>query len=247
MRYLAYDLLSPAKDGPLLRDSEVSVGWEVYSAGRLHGVRAEVVRRGAAWMPVGETARNPVATGRVGSKVTAGDRKQHRAYRGAMRKLILAFALLGCENAPDPADQDIVVKDETVARLSRQLGQQDNVDDARRAFRLLVQAGQKGIDVIMALDSAGAMNERVWRGVRRGSRLTDEVCPQLPEFTACVQNACRRKLGITGHGTFQFSCRDLPRIRGAFRPEELEGFAAQCGADTLATPFGDERQGGVCP
>ena len=154
-----------------------------------------------------------------------------------MRKVILAFALLGCENAPDPADQDIVVKDETVARLSRQLGQQDNFDDAHRAFRLLVQAGQKGIDVIMALDSAGAMNENVWRGVRRGL-LTDEVCPQLPEFTACVQNAARRELGIPdGIGTLQFSCRDLPRIRGAFRPEELEGLAAGCGADTLVTPF----------
>lgn len=165
-----------------------------------------------------------------------------------MRKLILAFALLGCENAPDPADQDIVVKDETVARLSRQLRQQDNSRDARRAFRLLMQAGQKGFDVIMALDSAGAMNERVWRGVRQGLWLTDEVCPQLPEFTACVQNAVRRELGIPdGIGTLQFICRDLPRIRGAFRPEELEAFAARCGADTLVTPFGDERQGGVCP
>ena len=185
-------------------------------------------------MPVGETAWNPVATGRVRSTVTAGDRNQHRAYGGAMRKLILAFALLGCENAPDPADQDIVVKDETVARLSRQLRQQDSFDDAHRAFRLLVQAGQKGIDAIMALDSAGAMNEGVWGGVRQGLWLTDEVCPQLPGFTACAQNACRRKLGITGIGTFQFSCRDLPRMRGAFRPEELEGFAAGCGADTLA-------------
>ncbi len=152
-----------------------------------------------------------------------------------MRKLILAFVLLGCENAPDPADQDIVVKDETVARLSRQLRQQDNFDDAYRAFRLLMQAGQKGIDVIMALDSAGAMNENVWRGVRQGLWLTDEVCPQLPEFTACVQNACRRKLGISDViGTLQFSCPDLPLIRGAFRPEEFEGLAAGCGADTLA-------------
>jgi hypothetical protein len=186
-------------------------------------------------MPVGETARNPVATGRVRSTVTAGDPKQHRAYGGAMRKLILAFALLGCENAPDPADQDIVVKDETVAHLSRQLRQQDNFDDAYRAFRLLMQAGQKGIDVIMALDSAGTMNENVWHGVRQGLWLTDEVCPHLPGFTACVQNACRRKLGISdGIGTLQVSCWDLPLIRGAFRPEELEGFAAECGADTLA-------------
>ena len=98
-----------------------------------------------------------------------------------------------------------------------------------------MQAGQKGIDVIMALDSAGAMNENVWRGVRQGLWLTDEACPQLPGFTACVQNACRRKLGIPdGIGTLQFSCPDLPRIREAFRPEELEAFAARCGADTLA-------------
>ena len=137
-----------------------------------------------------------------------------------MTRLILACALLACENTPDPADQDLVVKDETVARLSHRLSQQDNFDDAHRAFRLLMQAGQKGIDVIMALDSAGAMNENVWRGVRQGLWLTDEVCPQLPEFTACVQNAVRRELGISdGIGTLQFSCRDLPRIRGAFRPE----------------------------
>ena len=48
MRYLAYDLLPPAEDGPLLRDSEVSVGWEVYFSGTPTWVRAEVVRRGAA-------------------------------------------------------------------------------------------------------------------------------------------------------------------------------------------------------
>ena len=65
--------------------------------------------------------------------------------RRVMRKLLLAFALAGCGNAPDPADQDIVVKDETVARLSHQLAQQENSEDAHRAFRLLVQAGQ-GVD-----------------------------------------------------------------------------------------------------
>ncbi|MYC53043.1 MAG: hypothetical protein F4X47_12075 [Gammaproteobacteria bacterium] len=105
-----------------------------------------------------------------------------------MRKLILAFALAGCENAPDPEVQDIGVKDETVARLSPQLSQQDNSEDAHRAFRFLAQAGQKGIDAIMALDRAGAMNEDVWRDVRQGFVVdTDEFCPQLPEFTACVQ------------------------------------------------------------
>ena len=154
-----------------------------------------------------------------------------------MRRLILAFALLGCENAPDPEVQDIVVKDETVALLSHQLSQQDSFDDAHRAFRLLMQAGQKGIDVIMALDSAGAMNEKLWRDVRQSFVVdADEFCPQLPEFTACVQNAVRRKLGIPdGIGKFQFSCPDLPRIRGAFRPEELAGLASRCGADTLGT------------
>lgn len=84
-----------------------------------------------------------------------------------MRRLILALALIGCENAPGPEVQDIVVNDETVARLSHQLSQQDNSEDAHRAFRLLAQLGQKGIDAIMALDRAGAMNEDVWRDVRQ--------------------------------------------------------------------------------
>lgn len=146
-----------------------------------------------------------------------------------MRKLILAFALVGCENAPDPEVQDIVVKDETVARLSHQLSQQDNSEDAHRAFRLLAQAGRKGIDAIMALDRAGAMNEDVWRDVRQGFVVDpDEFCPQLPEFTACVQNAVRRVLGIDGNGTFQISCRDSLQVRDAFRPAEYAALVENC-------------------
>lgn len=147
-----------------------------------------------------------------------------------IRKLILAFVLLGCENAPDSPDENIVLRDETVARLSHQLSQQDNSEDAHRAFRLLAQAGQKGIDAIMALDRAGAMNEDFWRDVRQGVLVdTDEFCPQLPEFTACVQNAVRRELGIDGHGTIMISCRDSSRYRDAFRPEEYEELVESCG------------------
>ena len=134
----------------------------------------------------------------------------------------LAILLIGCVEA----EQEDVAKDETVARLSRQLAQQDNYRDAFRALRLLVQAGQKGIDAIMVLDRAGTMNETVWRAVRRGT--TEEVCPQLPDFTACVQNAARRGLGIDGPGTFQVSCRDLPQIREAVRPEEFQRMVQGC-------------------
>lgn len=145
-----------------------------------------------------------------------------------MRKLILAFVLLGCENAPDPPDENIVLKDETVARLSHQLSQQDNSEDAHRAFRLLAQAGQKGIDAIMALDRAGAMNEDVWRDVRQG--FVVEFCPQLPELTACVQNAVRRELGVDGmDGLLQISCRDSSRYRDALRAEEYEELVESCG------------------
>ena len=155
-----------------------------------------------------------------------------------MRKLLLAFALAGCGTAPDPADQDIVVKDETMARLSHQLSQQENSEDAHRAFRLLVQAGQKGTDAIMALDRAGAMNEDVWRDVRQGFVVdTDEFCPQLPAFTACVQNAVRRELGVDGQGLFQFSCRDSSQVRDAFRPEEYKAIVESCGGeDALVKP-----------
>lgn len=43
-------------------------------------------------------------------------------------------------------DQDNVVKDQTVARLSHLLAQQDSNQDAFRAFRLLVQVGEIGTD-----------------------------------------------------------------------------------------------------
>lgn len=132
------------------------------------------------------------------------------------------------------ADQDNVVQDETVAWLSRQLAQQDSNLDAFRALQLLVQAGQKGIDAIMVLDRAGTVNDRVWRAVRRGT--TENVCPQLPDFTACVQNAARRELGIPdGPGTLQVGCRDLAQMREAFLPEEFQRMMQGCaeGGDTV--------------
>lgn len=138
-------------------------------------------------------------------------------------------------------ESPVVVKDETVAHLSRQLAQQDSDLDAFRALRLLVQAGQKGIDAIMVLDRAGTMNESVWRAVRRGTTGSD-VCPQLPDFTACVQNAARRELGIPeGPGTLQISCRDLPQMRDAFLPEEFQGMMHDCAeADDTVPGFSEQ-------
>lgn len=149
---------------------------------------------------------------------------------GPWRVALATTLLIACAEAPD--QENVVIRDETVARLSRQLAQQDSYDDAFIAFRLLArEAGQKGLEAIMALDRAGTMNETVWRAVRAGDRDVVGVCLQLPDFTACVQNAARRELlGIPNGivGTFQISCRDLARVREAFRPEEFKRMVQGC-------------------
>ncbi|MDE0073474.1 MAG: hypothetical protein OXR82_05445 [Gammaproteobacteria bacterium] len=149
-----------------------------------------------------------------------------------MRRLMLVVALAGCEDAPD-LDPERAVSDETVARLSRDLSQQERFLDADRALWLLAQAGQKGADAIMSLDRAGTVNEDVYRLVRTGGSEIEELCAQVPEFTACKQFACRRELGWLGIGTMQFSCRDFYRIRCAFRPEELAGAFEGCREEIL--------------
>ncbi len=102
--------------------------------------------------------------------------------------------------------------------LSRLVAQQDDDVAAMTAIEIMARAGEEGADAIMALERAGTVNDWVWHAIRWGTHGTNEVCPHVPDFTPCVHNV------ILGNpvGTMQISCRDLPRIRGAFPPEEYE-------------------------
>ncbi|MXW55653.1 MAG: hypothetical protein F4Z33_01745 [Gemmatimonadales bacterium] len=102
--------------------------------------------------------------------------------------------------------------------LSRLVAQQDDNVAAMTAIEIMAQAGPQGADAIMALERAGTVNDWVWHAIRWGTHGTNEVCPHAPDFTPCVHNV------ILGNpvGTMQIGCRDLPRIREAFPPEEYQ-------------------------
>lgn len=113
--------------------------------------------------------------------------------------------------------------------LSRIVAQQDDDVGAMVAIEIMARSGQEGADAIMALERAGTVNDYVWRAIRWGSDGTNEVCPSVPEFTPCVQSE------ILGNpvGTIQLNCSDLPRIRGAFPPEEYQEMVRRlCGHET---------------
>lgn len=94
-------------------------------------------------------------------------------------------------------------------------------------MEIMAQAGQVGADAILAFEREGTVNDYVWRSIRWGRSGTDEVCPHVPTFTPCVQNVI---LGSPRGGTYQVSCRDLPRIREAFPPDEYDDMLGRlCG------------------
>ncbi len=104
--------------------------------------------------------------------------------------------------------------------LSELTAQQNDNVAALTAFETMVKLGQEGADAIMALEHAGTVNDFVWRSVRMGTVKVDEICPLIPDFTPCVQNAI---LGNPQGAMLQVTCDDLPRLRGAFPPGEYAG------------------------
>lgn len=110
--------------------------------------------------------------------------------------------------------------------LSRLVAQQDDDVGAMTAIEIMAQAREAGADALLALDRAGTVNDYVWDAIRWGTDGKDEVCPHVPDFTPCVQNE------ILGNpvGTIQLTCRDLPRVQDAFRPDEYADLARRlCG------------------
>ncbi len=114
--------------------------------------------------------------------------------------------------------------------LSRIVAQPDDDVGAMTAIEIMAQAGQAGAAAIIALERAETVNDYVQRAIRGGSAGVDEVCPHVPTFTPCVQNAI---LGSPrGTGTLQITCRDLPRFREAFPPEDYADMLRRlCGQD----------------
>ncbi len=110
--------------------------------------------------------------------------------------------------------------DQALPYLAHLTAQQDDNVAAIAAFMMLLKFGREGGDAIMALEHAGTVNDFVWQSVRMGTQKVDEICPLIPDFTPCVQNAI---LGNPQGAMLQVTCDDLPRLRGAFPPEEYAG------------------------